>query len=251
MCSLGTRCGCQATEVQLQHLSGWFISNFHCCSYFPLGGTSCPLMLLVVPWGRPSCRDLWSMKTKWCPCCPCSGARSQAHGDEDTRVWWLLQREEPQPAWGEGRHRHWSWGNMPPPSLLVASWNHWPLRSWVRVLSLCLQWFILFIFSAWEGFRDSHGCWCPCAWEHDVMWHCRTELTKYFPDDTGETSQVQAVTEDCDGSSCCLPLDQEPVSHQKCRRGKEEARNSWALTDILGKYNELWGFSCVLGLLLC
>lgn len=112
MCSLGTRCGCQATEVQLQHLSGWSISNFHCCSYFPLGGTSCPLMLLAVPRGRPSCRDLWSMKAKCCPCCPCSSARSQAHGDEDTGVWWLLQREEPWPAWGESRHCHRSWGTF-------------------------------------------------------------------------------------------------------------------------------------------
>lgn len=47
--------------------------------------------------------------------------------------------------------------------------------------------------SAWEDFRDSHGHWCPCAWEHDVVWLNITELTNSLLNHTRETLLVQAM----------------------------------------------------------
>lgn len=158
MCSLGTLCGWQATEVQLQHLTGWSASNLRCCSYFPLGGTHNVISARLEEHFRsegPStplvCSGsvlwIWSGKAKCCSCCPCSSGRSWAHGAEDTEARW-------QP-WGAGQCCWWSWGMLGEwlegcaTSLLVSPlMRRCPLRSWMGVPSLYLRLFVLFVFSS-------------------------------------------------------------------------------------------------------
>lgn len=157
MCSLGTLCGWQATEVQPQHLSGCSASNLRCSSYFPLGGIHNVISALPEEHfrsGRPStplvCSGsmlwIWSVKAKRCSCCPCSNARSWAHGAEDIEARW--------PPWREDQCCCWSWGMLGgwlegcATCLLVSPLTRWcPLRSWMGVPPLCLCLFVLFVFS--------------------------------------------------------------------------------------------------------
>lgn len=113
--------------------------------------------------------------------------------------------------------------------------------------------------SAWEGFRGSCGHWCPCAWEQDAMGRYRTELNELPPQwhqgnlagPSHDRGLWKTATLPQDWGSCCLPLDQEPESHQKCQCWCGRGKKFLSLHRHLGQIWQIISFfSYVLGLLL-
>lgn len=99
--------------------------------------------------------------------------------------------------------------------------------------------------SAWENFRDSHGHWCPCAWEHDVVWLNITELPNSLLNHTRETLLVQAMHRrqvlPALGPGAWITPEVWVLGSKRQER---------TCTDTLGKYVKLqiflicWDFSC-------